>query len=111
MSFTSYSAPAGLLADVAGKARSLLDRRRTQRSKICLFVRKGDHGIGSGFVLTIKRSGLGRIKATGFRIVWVVEPEADVEGVGGREVNCRIETKDLIQQNGLDRNIDVAVTV
>ena len=72
---------AELLVDVADELGPLLERCGTQRAKVSLRVGKGDHGIGTGFVLPVERGGLRWVEATRFCVIWIVEPESHVEGV------------------------------
>ena len=65
-------------------------------------------------MLSIEGSELGRIvgwEATSFRILRIVEPKSQVKGIGRFECHIRIETKDLIEQNGLDANMALADSV
>ena len=59
-------------------------------------------------MLSIEGSELGRIvgwEAASCRILWVVEPKPEVKGICRLECSVRIETKNLVEQDGLDANV------
>ena len=78
-----------------------------------MIVGQTDHGHWAGFVFAIEWCGLCCIKgaAVPVGIVRVVEPEADVEGISRRQGRIRIETEDLVEQDGLDGSLELPQTV
>jgi hypothetical protein len=69
---------------------------KAQGSQIGGGVGQAYHRQRSGMVLAVKRSESS--EAAGGRIGWIVEPEADVKGVGRRQRRRRagVEPEDLI---------------
>src|SRR5262249_14859180 len=67
---------------------------------------EADHGEGAGMVLAVERSH-GGLRRAGLASevegnLRVVEPEADVEGVGRIEPDDGVEPEDLVDEDGLD---------
>ena len=61
-------------------------------------------------MLSVEGSELRRIvgwESTSCRILRIVEPESQVEGIRRFKCRIRIETKDLIEEDGLDTNMAV----
>lgn len=100
-----------LLVDVADVGAALLDRLSAQRSKARGRVRYADEGVRTGFVLTVKRCWVVHVEAAGCSSVWIVEPNAHVESLGWGQLDIWIEPKDLIQEDGLDGPVEIAVCV
>lgn len=61
-----------------------------------------DHRQGTRVMLAVERRKPS--EATRRRVIGVVEPEPEVEGVSGRERYVRVEAEDLVQQNGSDQD-------
>src|SRR5439155_7986093 len=66
---------------------------------------------GSCVVIGVERGGFRHIEAAGCRVVRIVEPEADVEGVGRRELYIRVETEDLIDEDRADHCTAIAEVI
>src|SRR6516164_11562556 len=62
-------------------------------------------------MLSVEGRGLAGVETTSRRIFGIVEPEPYVEGVSRRQAKGGIETEDLVQQDGLDGDIHIAVAV
>src|SRR5262252_530522 len=94
-------------------AGSAVVRIRAEGTEVGVFVGQADKRYRAGMVLSIERSELGDVEhaAVLVGVVRVIEPKADVEGIGRRQGSIGIETKDLIQQNGLDRSLEVTETI
>ena len=61
-------------------------------------------------MFSIERSELGRVvrrKAAGSGILWIVEPEPYMKGIGGWQGYVRIKAEDLVEQDRLDANVAV----
>src|SRR5258708_17342654 len=61
-------------------------------------------------MFSVERSELARVvrrKAAGSSILWIVEPESYMASVGWRQCCVRIESEDLVEQDGLDTNVAV----
>src|SRR5262245_37949603 len=83
------------------------------------YVGGADHRQRAGLVLAVERCWRQRpyrTRVARLGILGIVEPESEVEGVGGLQADFRVETENLIEQNGLDghagavgpgRNVDV----
>ena len=71
-------------------------------------VGHADHCKGTRLVLSVERSEFGRIvrrKTAGGGILRIVEPEAQMKRVGGRQSCIRIKAEDLVEQNRLDADV------
>ena len=62
-------------------------------------------------MFAVERRGLVQGEPAGRSILRIVKPESHMEGIGRRQTCGRIETEDLIDQDGLDRNLCVAIAV
>src|SRR4051812_37594266 len=58
-------------------------------------------------MLAIEGRRLGWIEAASDRIVRIVEPETELKRVGRCQRDVRIESEDLVQQNGLDSHSSI----
>src|SRR5947209_14609760 len=77
-------------------------------------IGRADHGVRAVLVHSVEGRGLQHIEGAAVRVgvIRVIEPEADMEGVGRRKRDIGIEAEYLIEQDGLDLCIvDVAVAV
>lgn len=104
--------PLSLAMRSLGIAASRMGRIRigAEWSQLCLRIRHTDHREWPGVVLPVERSELGRIvrgETAPSSVLWIVEPETQVEGVGRWKCGIRIETEDLVQQDRLDPDMTV----
>jgi hypothetical protein len=58
-----------------------------------------NHRYWAGFVFSVERSRFGDVKHTAvlIRVVGIIEPETNVETVGGFECGIRVETENLVE--------------
>src|SRR5262249_5048247 len=90
------------LLRMAGAVRLRLG---TERPQIRNGIRQTDHCQRSGLVLAVEgRRTIHRESACG-GIIWVVEPEADMKGIGWRQLSALVDPKDLVEQDGFDLNL------
>src|SRR5215469_15086247 len=80
-------------------------------SEVGFLVWQTDHCQRSGLMFTVERSRLGLGKTARGGIVWIVEPEADMESVGGRQQGALVYAEDLVEQDGLDLDLGFSLAV
>ena len=82
-----------------------------QRPQVGRRIGQADHRQRPRAMLAVEGRRVGHVEAAGHRVLRIVEPEADVERVGGRQINIGIEAEDLIQQDGVDLDMGAALAV
>ena len=92
-------------------AVAVQDCLRTQRSKVRGGIRHADHRVGSRILFTIERCGLGRVEPARDCIFGIVKPETHVERMGREQTRGWVKAEDLIEQDGIDRDLSVAQIV
>jgi hypothetical protein len=81
-----------------------------ERAQLCFWIRCTDHREGASLVFAVEWSELGgvvRWETAGRSVLWIVEPEPYVKGVGRWQGRVRIKTEDLVEQDRLDANMAV----
>ena len=108
-----YSSPllstAGLLVCAAAGWRCGIIRTSTERAQTALGVRNAEHSERSRLMLAVEWRRLGRVEVAGGqsrRVLWIVEPEAQVKCVRRSQAHVGVKTEDIVQKNRLD--LDVA---
>ena len=83
---------------------------RAERAQCGLGVRGTEHGKWAGLMLAVERRWLGRIEVAAGKsgcILWIVEPEAQMERIRRSQAHIWIKTEDIVQKNRFDLDVTV----
>jgi hypothetical protein len=100
---------AGLSLRIAATRMSVI-RIGAEWAQLCFLIRCTYHREGASLVFAVERSEFGRVvrwKTAGGGVLWIVEPESYVKGVGRWQGRVRIKAEDLVEQDRLNANMAV----
>ena len=96
---------------LANERRTFLAGSSAQRAKFRDRIGQRDHRIWSGVLFAIEGRWGFRIETARLCVFRLVEPETNMERVCWSEAGSRIEAEDLIEQDGLDRDLGLPIAV